>query len=221
MNHIITFANQKGGVGKSTLAILFANYLCWKKMNVCIIDTDLQQTIAQMRKSDLDFFGCEAPYSVQGFPVSDVDTMRQLMENARKFDGCVLIDAPGNLSQDGLIPILSETDFIVCPYRYDKATTASTSTFVKTILRMMREIRGMKPQLLFTPNNIYRKGNMEERKVWKQFAETFEMIGTVLPTVPTRADLERIDTIDITPSQREIVKETFDYIIKIIKDSEL
>ena len=53
MNHIITFANQKGGVGKSTLAILFANYLCWKKMNVCIIDTDLQQTIAQMRKSDL------------------------------------------------------------------------------------------------------------------------------------------------------------------------
>ena len=165
MNHIITFANQKGGVGKSTLAILFANYLCWKKMNVCIIDTDLQQTIAQMRKSDLDFYACEAPYSVQGFPVSDVDTMRQLMENARKFDGCVLIDAPGNLSQDGLIPILSETDFIVCPYRYDKATTASTSTFVKTILRMMREIRGMKPQLLFTPNNIYRKGNMEEKKV--------------------------------------------------------
>ena len=180
MNHIITFANQKGGVGKSTLAILFANYMCWKKMNVCIIDTDLQQTIAQMRKSDLDFYACEAPYSVQGFPVSDVDTMRQLMENARKFDGCVLIDAPGNLSQDGLIPILSETDFILCPYRYDKATTASTSTFVKTILRMMREIRGMKPQLLFTPNNIYRKGNMEEKKVWKQFADTFEYIIKII-----------------------------------------
>ena len=174
-----------------------------------------------MRKSDLDFYACEAPYSVQGFPVSDVDTMRQLMENARKFDGCVLIDAPGNLSQDGLIPILSETDFIVCPYRYDKATTASTSTFVKTILRMMREIRGMKPQLLFTPNNIYRKGNMEEKKVWKQFADTFEMVGTVLPSVPTRAVLERIDTIEITPSQRDVIQETFDYIIKIIKDSEL
>ena len=79
----------------------------------------------------------------------------------------------------------------------------------------------MKPQLLFTPNNIYRKGNMEEKKVWKQYAETFEMIGTVLPTVPTRADLERIDTIDINSSQRDIVQETFDYIIKIIIDSEL
>ena len=86
---------------------------------------------------------------------------------------------------------------------------------------MMREIRGMKPQLLFTPNNIYRKGNMEEKRVWKQFADTFEMVGTVLPTMPTRADLERIDTIDITTSQRDIVKDTFDYIIKIILDSEL
>ena len=79
----------------------------------------------------------------------------------------------------------------------------------------------MKPQLLFTPNNIYRKGNMEEKKVWKQYAETFEMIGTVLPTVPTRADLERIDTIDINPSQRGVVQDTFEYIIKIVRDSEL
>jgi hypothetical protein len=62
---------------------------------------------------------------------------------------------------------------------------------------------------------------MEEKKVWKQYAETFEMIGTVLPTVPTRADLERIDTISITPSQRDVVQDTFEYIIKIIKDSEL
>ena len=217
MNKIITFANQKGGVGKSTLAMLFANYLCWKKMNVCIIDTDLQQTIALMRKSDLDFYACEAPYSVQGFPVSDVDTMRQLMENSRKFDGIVLIDAPGNLSQDGLIPILSETDYILCPFRYDKATTSSTSTFVKTILRMMREIRGMKPQLLFAPNNIYRKGNMEEKKVWKQFADAFDMIGTILPMIPTRAVLERVDTVDITPSQRDVVQDAFDYIIKIVE----
>lgn len=79
----------------------------------------------------------------------------------------------------------------------------------------------MKPQLLFTPNNIYRKGNMEEKKVWKQYAETFEMIGTVLPTVPTRADLERIDTIEINSSQRDVVQDTFEYIIKIILDSEL
>ena len=41
-NRKIVFANQKGGVGKSTLCILFANYLAWKKQQVCVIDTDLQ-----------------------------------------------------------------------------------------------------------------------------------------------------------------------------------
>ena len=29
-NRKVVFANQKGGVGKSTLCILFANYLAWK-----------------------------------------------------------------------------------------------------------------------------------------------------------------------------------------------
>ena len=37
---IIVFANQKGGVGKSTLCLLLANYLVYWKKNVCIIDTD-------------------------------------------------------------------------------------------------------------------------------------------------------------------------------------
>lgn len=34
-NRKVVFANQKGGVGKSTLCILFANYLAWKKQDVC------------------------------------------------------------------------------------------------------------------------------------------------------------------------------------------
>ena len=215
MNKIITFANQKGGVGKSTLTMLFANYLCWKKQNVCIIDTDLQQTIVLMRKGDLDFYGCEAPYSIQAFPVSDIYTTGKLMKNARQFDGIVLIDAPGNLNQDGLIPILTESDFIVCPFKYDKPTISSTITFVKAIKQLERKNEEMKAELLFIPNNINRKGNTEEKKAWKQSADTFDMVGTVLPMIPTRAVLERVDTIDITPSQRDVVQNTFEEIIKL------
>ena len=40
-SQVIVFANQKGGVGKSTLSLLLGNYLNWKKEKVCIIDTDL------------------------------------------------------------------------------------------------------------------------------------------------------------------------------------
>lgn len=39
-NRIVVFANQKGGVGKSTLCMLFADYLAWKsKMSVLSIPT--------------------------------------------------------------------------------------------------------------------------------------------------------------------------------------
>ena len=55
-NRKIVFANQKGGVGKSTLCILFANYLAWKGKSVCIIDTDLQKTILMQRQKDTQIY---------------------------------------------------------------------------------------------------------------------------------------------------------------------
>lgn len=84
-NRIIVFANQKGGVGKSTLCILFANYLAYKRKPVCIIDTDLQKTIMMQRRKDEKVFeGQDEPYSIQDFDVSDPDTMQQLMDSARQ-----------------------------------------------------------------------------------------------------------------------------------------
>ena len=35
---IVTFANQKGGVGKTTLCVTFANYLVTKGGRVVVID---------------------------------------------------------------------------------------------------------------------------------------------------------------------------------------
>ena len=53
MNKIFIFANQKGGVGKTTLCTLFANYLVAKNIPVLVIDCDGQQTIFEKRKVDI------------------------------------------------------------------------------------------------------------------------------------------------------------------------
>ena len=45
----------------------------------------------------------------------------------------------------------------------------------------------------------------------------FNMIGTVLPPIPSRAALERINSYDITPSQRELLKDAFEGLISITK----
>ena len=51
-NITITFSNQKGGVGKSTLCAMFANYLKEKHVeNVTIMDCDRQHSmVASVRQ---------------------------------------------------------------------------------------------------------------------------------------------------------------------------
>ena len=60
---VITFANQKGGVGKSTLAMLFANWLTERNESVVIIDLDRQSTIHPVSYTHLDVYKRQTPPS--------------------------------------------------------------------------------------------------------------------------------------------------------------
>src|ERR1700757_3092621 len=43
MGHVVVFGNQKGGVGKSTLSVLYALWLAdSRRQSVCVIDLDTQ-----------------------------------------------------------------------------------------------------------------------------------------------------------------------------------
>ncbi|MDD4534150.1 MAG: ParA family protein [Prevotella sp.] len=219
-NRKIIFANQKGGVGKSTLCILFANYLAWKKQDVCIIDTDLQKTISMQRKKDMEIYeDVEEPYTVQGFDVSDPDTMQQLMESASETEGYVLFDSPGNVSEDGLVPMFTSADYIVCPYEYEEKTLDSTGTFVQVVNALHQATPEMTAKLFFVPNRIdVRIGTADELKMWKQTDAIFKQLGSVTPRITARAALKRINTFEITAPQREAVKQAFDFMIRRMKE---
>lgn len=218
-NRIIVFANQKGGVGKSTLCILFANYLAYKGKPVCIIDTDLQKTILSQRNKDSEvFLGDDEPYSVQGFDVSDPETMQQLMDSARQVDGFVLMDSPGNVSEDGLVPMFAGADFIVCPYEYEEKTLDSTGVFVGVINKLREHNVDMKGELFFVPNRIdARIGTSEENRMWKQTDQIFKKLGHVTPRIASRATLKRINTYELLSTQRDAVSECFDYMLRKMK----
>ncbi len=219
-NRKIVFANQKGGVGKSTLCILFANYLAWKKQDVCVIDTDLQKTIMMQRKKDLELYeGVEEPYSVQDFDVQDPEMMQQLMDSASQTDGFVLFDSPGNVSEDGLVPMFTSADFIVCPYEYEEKTLDSTGMFVQVVNALRQTTPDMAAKLFFVPNRIdVRIGTADELKMWKQTDAIFKQLGSVTPRITARAALKRINTIEITAVQREAVKLAFDFMIRRMKE---
>ena len=220
-NHKIVFANQKGGVGKSTLCMLFANYLAWKKQDVCIIDTDLQKTIMMQRKKDREIYDdMEEPYTVQDFDVQDPELMQQLMESASQTEGFVLFDSPGNVSEDGLVPMFTGADFIICPYEYEEKTLDSTGTFIQVINALGQTTPEMTARLFFVPNRIdVRIGTADELRMWKQTDAIFKQLGAVTPRITARASLKRINTFEISASQRDAVKGAFDFMIRRIKEA--
>ena len=219
-NRKVVFANQKGGVGKSTLCILFANYLAWKKQDVCIIDTDLQKTIMMQRKKDEELYeGVEEPYTVQDFDVQEPEMMQQLMDSASETEGFVLFDSPGNVSEDGLVPMFTEADFIVCPYEYEEKTLDSTGMFIQVVNALKQSTPDMQAKLFFIPNRIdVRIGTADELKMWKQTDAIFKQLGSVTPRITARAALKRINTFEITAAQREAVKPAFDFMIRRMKE---
>ncbi len=219
-NRKVVFANQKGGVGKSTLCILFANYLAWKKQDVCIIDTDLQKTIMMQRKKDEELYeGVEEPYTVQDFDVQEPEMMQQLMDSASEAEGFVLFDSPGNVSEDGLVPMFTEADFIVCPYEYEEKTLDSTGMFIQVVNALKQSTPDMQAKLFFIPNRIdVRIGTADELKMWKQTDAIFKQLGSVTPRITARAALKRINTFEITAAQREAVKPAFDFMIRRMKE---
>ena len=108
-NIMITFANQKGGVGKTTLCTMFADYLAAKGESVLVVDFDRQQTIYSKRKEDVEKYrGVRLPYTVQPFDIKDTNNVREFLTSLREgYKGIVLMDTPGNLSQQGLVPIFA------------------------------------------------------------------------------------------------------------------
>ena len=219
-NRRIVFANQKGGVGKSTLCMLFANYLAWKKQDVCIIDTDLQKSISMQRRKDMEIYeGQEEPYTIQDFDVQDPETMQQLMDSAGETEGFVLFDSPGNVSEDGLVPMFTSADFIICPYEYEEKTLDSTGMFVQVINALKHTTSEMGAKLFFVPNRIdVRIGTADELKMWKQTDAIFKQLGSVTPRITARAALKRINTFEITSAQRDAVKPAFEFMIRRMRE---
>ena len=90
-NRIVLFANQKGGVGKTTLCGLFANYLSVdRKVPLLVIDADPQQTFSGRRKDDLRR-QADVPYVVQSMTIKNPENTLTIMKNLRTLPGTTAV----------------------------------------------------------------------------------------------------------------------------------
>ena len=122
---LISFGNQKGGVGKSTLTTLLANYISENtdySIVVCDCDGREQKTLEVARKRDLKF--------LEGnFSDDDIDKLELyeiLSVAATDFPDIytkhlfghvdlVLVDLPGALGHSGVKKSYVYVDYLFCP----------------------------------------------------------------------------------------------------------
>lgn len=110
---VITFANTKGGAGKTTAVLLLASELSRRGLSVCVIDTDPQRWISKWRES-ADY---RVDFSVITY-VSAASLQQHVLDSRKRFDH-VIIDLPGaqspllatavGLSSHVLIPVQGST----------------------------------------------------------------------------------------------------------------
>lgn len=145
---VISFANQKGGVGKSTLTVMTANYLANKNYRVLVIDADYQGSILQLRKQDKAELGEEHrfPYDVVYCPAVHLD--EKLDEMADDYD-VIFVDMPGQSYGEGLSKLLTLLDYAFIPVKTGDTDVFSSVDFMENI---------------FTASSIRKQCGLEEIK---------------------------------------------------------
>jgi chromosome partitioning protein len=184
MAKILVFTNRKGGTGKSTLCIQFANFLVAHGHKVAVLDSDPQQSIVDLRNREMATNpDVTLPWSVQFLN----DNIHDYMKQAKAMDdGFILVDCPGTITPS-LLPAFHAADAVVIPFRYDDFIVSSTISFVKVLRKA-----GVTSPLMFLPNNIdIRIKNASEDRI----KEILREVGVVLPRVKQGVAVQRCSTI--------------------------
>ena len=194
-DRMIVFANQKGGVGKSTLCIMMAHWLTDQGKKVVVYDADVQQTIYSRRKDDLEVNPNITPkWDVKKINPISFEQTTKVLDEAAEFDGYVLIDAPGAMAFPGLAPILQSADAIAIPFTYDDNDLKSTLMFIQVLLS--DEIGQDKERLFFIPNRIEVNAGTKEEKEAAEYAEkALNKLGRVTYRVKKGAAIRRNSTL--------------------------
>ena len=209
---IITFATQKGGAGKTTLAIAFANYISTlSERKIHVFDFYYQKSFYNKWKED-ELSELPKLYEVEiageeQRPFSDFEQLIGLKESKE----INIFDLAGTLDEK-YSDLLIYSDVIIIPFEYSDVSVKSTLVF-KNVLGMLES----EAERIFIRSK-YDKGYKYLNQ--KEMDIEISKYGILLESpVFKRNCLQTIDTRKLTYEQKYAVKNSFNEIIRHINEA--
>jgi chromosome partitioning protein len=203
----ILIGNQKGGCGKSTVALLLANFFTLvKQVKVTLIDMDYQQSIAQ-KFDKAKVLENEPPYEVIPATLGQYPMLKELIR--RSTAEVVMIDLPGKLDDDGLIPVFQSADLLISPFSYDEFSFDSTVLFAIVLRKINPEI-----PIIFIPNRV--KANVRY-ETQQEVNGQLSKLGALTPPLPDRIDFQRVNTFMTPLPVASLVIPVFEEVYERVK----
>lgn len=239
-NVIITFANQKGGTGKSTLCALLAHYLTLMGLQVFVVDADRQQTLSQLRrlnvkgqtsvensphatvpagrKPDKRYINLLEGklWEVEPLVIRDAQQTEQYMAQLRQRQGVILVDSPGSLTENGIIPLLLLSDFICCPFVYEMGTLLSTAQFLVFVEKLRNRYPDfMKTKVNLIPNKFKATvGTTQEKQRIQKTIVTLGKYSKVAPDIRDVGRIQQYTTTSFNLIQKQACEDAFGFILR-------
>lgn len=196
--------NQKGGAGKSTLTLLLANYLVTvRKRSVTVLDLDYQQSLSS-KAEKAKILENEPLYEVLPAGLEHFPSLLELLRKDPR--QLVLVDLPGKMDDDGLIPVFEAAALVLCPFAYDEFSVDSTLLFSLVV----RKINFTVP-IVYIPNRV--KGSVKY-DTKSEVESALGQFGQVTLPLYDRIDFQRATTFHIPLTIAPVIIPVFDSIYR-------
>lgn len=176
---IVSLINQKGGTGKTTIAIALATmHTHQQKAKVCIIDCDFQQSVVSYDELEKRQ-GVKPVVDVIPLPVHQTKrfilTFTELLEECKEKYDLVIIDTMGSFHDvETISSIISLSDMAIIPIEPTTVALQSSADSIELVQEVQQE-RKRKNKMPLIAKGIISKANQTTES--KEFSNLNEIEG--------------------------------------------